>query len=146
MHTSFVSVVVKDHFWLLTIFLLLKVASVFNMLINAAFMCFPTADIWEVPGIHHNNNDMFAERAIWEARLSYMLVPSVLRKLRFKDCPFSPNNYPPQGQFYTLHIFSFLLQPAQTFNKNSDHIPHYNTHSWGWNEALWKKGLFLFQK
>ena len=40
MHTSFVSVVVKDDFWLLTIFLLLKVASVFKILINAALMCF----------------------------------------------------------------------------------------------------------
>lgn len=44
-HTSFVFAVVKDNFWLLTMFLLLKVASIFNMLINAAFMYFPAADI-----------------------------------------------------------------------------------------------------
>lgn len=62
MYTAFVSLVVKDNFWLPIIFLLLKVASVFNMLINAGFMCSPANDIWELLGIHHNSNDMFAVR------------------------------------------------------------------------------------
>ena len=131
MSTLFVSVVVKDNFRLLIIPLLLKVASVFNMLISAGFMCFPAADIWELLGIHHNSNDMFAEKAICEVRLCVRvciwcsLVPSVLGRLRLKDRPticifFSHKAY------LTCFFISFP-RPGQTLNKSSDHLAHYNT-------------------